>query len=537
LPLLSIHLFIHSFNHTYSSLVPQKAITAGQQQEQQQYSNHPSRLCFFLFAQYLASSTMTATLSLSSRREERLSPTINAISSNNNNSKRIRQRSFSSPAAATTTTTTEKSLLLSKRWMSIWCLLWLSTTIAVSAFAPVQIPSQASSPSSLLFHNNKKDATTALQATTTAPRRPEDRSSSSGGGGWWDNLIETKKSLLPNQQQQQQQSQLQLLSASWNRLQTLIPPSISSSSLPATTTTVAAQQNAAIVDDYQRRKDEWALKYTSVDALRHTFGTNRNAFWGDLPASTARRLYKTLLPRALLELVKLGVQPQDLAPLAYRARVAAKLYARERCALPARIAANLYDGFRQWRRYGTFNTSGMTYQQIWNKYRQVILQEDDCRDLTDEDVTAKICLRILERSCATNEMVDRLVLSQHPKHPNKKRAAAAATDQELQEFTEKLECDVRRLLAPPSGIMTTTATATTISSSGLSSSTTGRSMMSSTTTTAFRADHSTTTTTDDARALAAAVKRYHNLRKIVRLKRRLQLATTITTSTTLPLRS
>ena len=413
-----------------------------------------------------------------------------------------------------TTTTTSK--LLSKRWSILLCLLWgLSSAVVVSAFAPghVLVPSARASQSSLLFHN--KDAT-SLQATTTAPsshRRPE----------WWENVVEKQKNwgLDPNKQQQQQHRKDLTQYSSQQQLSYWSPLL---SSFPATT--VAAQHEAAIVDDYQRRKDEWALKYTSVDALRHTFGTNRNAFWGDLNASTARRLYKTLLPRALLELVKLGVQPQDLAPLAYRARVAAKLYARERCALPARIAANLYDGFRQWRRYGTFNTSGMTYQQIWNKYRQVILQEDDCRDLTDDDVTAKICLRILERSCATNEMVDRLVLS-HTKH-NKKRAAA--TDQELQEFTEKLERDVRRLLAPPSGILTTSPEA---SFSGLSSLSTLRSRMPLSTIT-FRADHSTTTT-DDARALAAAVKRYHNLRKIVRLKRRLQLATT--TSTTLPLRN
>ena len=42
---------------------------------------------------------------------------------------------------------------------------------------------------------------------------------------------------------------------------------------------------------------EWAGRYTSVEALREHFGTNQNKVWGDLQASTARRLYKTLLPR------------------------------------------------------------------------------------------------------------------------------------------------------------------------------------------------------------------------------------------------
>lgn len=190
---------------------------------------------------------------------------------------------------------------------------------------------------------------------------------------------------------------------------------------------------------YQRRKDEWAQKYTSVDALRETFGANRNQFWGDLDAPTARRLYKTLLPKALLELYNLGVHPEDLAPLAYRARVAAKLYARERCSLPARVAANLYDGFRQWRRYGSFDTGGMSYQQVWEKYSTMILEECQGEEgLTEEDVAAKICLKILERSCKTNEMIDKLVLSKH----------SVEDQRDLEHFTSTLEKDVRKLLQP-----------------------------------------------------------------------------------------
>jgi hypothetical protein len=205
---------------------------------------------------------------------------------------------------------------------------------------------------------------------------------------------------------------------------------------------------------YRQRKEQWAAKYTSVDALRKTFGTNRNGIWGDLDPQTTRRLYKTLLPRALLELHCTAVNscagtsislntvsttksdtvspassmddssthdqeqspllllhPEDLAPLAYQARVAAKLYARERCVLPARIAANLIDGFRQWKKYGQFHCHGMSYQQLWDKYASVILHDvhKNQYDLTVEDVTAKICLKILERSCQTNPAVDQLV--------------------------------------------------------------------------------------------------------------------------------
>lgn len=186
-----------------------------------------------------------------------------------------------------------------------------------------------------------------------------------------------------------------------------------------------------------KRKLEWAGRYTSVEALRETFGTNENKLWGDLQASTARRLYKTLLPRALLELSQLGVgqlQPQDLAPLAYQARVAAKLYARERCTVPARLGATLFDGFRQWLKYGKFQAHGMTYDQIWEKYSDKICEETESSE-TD------VCLKILERSCVSNEGVDSLVLKDTP-----------ALEEEQQLLLERihaqLEQDMYELLLP-----------------------------------------------------------------------------------------
>ena len=264
--------------------------------------------------------------------------------------------------------------------------------------------------------------------------------------------------------------------------------SLSSSQTSAVTTTASSarrKEQDLVEAAYQRRKEEWACKYTSVDALRETFGSNRNVVWGDLDASTTRRLYKTLLPKALLELYYMGVKPEDLAPLAYRARVAAKLYARERSSVPTRVAANLYDGFRQWRRYGSFNTRGMSYKQIWEKYSAEIL--DECRGeegLTDDDVTAKICLKILERSCSTNEMVDKLVLS---------NARSDEEKQDLQEFTDTLENDVRRLLQP---VVATTARS------------------------AVMDDRKTMAKNAPSSPLSA--ERIRTLRRVVRIKRRLE---------------
>lgn len=197
-------------------------------------------------------------------------------------------------------------------------------------------------------------------------------------------------------------------------------------------------------EEYERRKKEWAERYTNVDSLRQLFGDNKNKLWGDLDATTTRRLYKTLLPKALLEMLSIGVTPEDLAPLAYSARVAAKLYARERCVVPARMLAIGYDGVRQLKKYGKFQPAGMTYPQVWQKYEAAILEELDGDELrSDDDVTAKICLKILEKSCATNEGIDRLVL------PRGYANAQAIQEQDLDLTTiiAQLERDVHDLLS------------------------------------------------------------------------------------------
>lgn len=171
---------------------------------------------------------------------------------------------------------------------------------------------------------------------------------------------------------------------------------------------------------HQAAKLDWASKYTSIDVLRQSFGTNRNKFWGDFDTKTTRKLYHTLLPRALLGLYEAGLWcPTDLAPLAFEARLAAKKYARERCVLPGRIMAMIYDGYRSWRSWGTWSVEGMSWEQVWNKYETQILEEymEDNQGHVDleelqEEITARICVRILERSCITNEQVDKLFLKE-----------------------------------------------------------------------------------------------------------------------------
>jgi len=217
-----------------------------------------------------------------------------------------------------------------------------------------------------------------------------------------------------------------------------------------------------ILDDeeYERRKMEWAKRYTDVNTLRETFGTNRNQLWGDLDPATTRRLYHTLLPRALMGLYDMGLmRPHELAPLAYEARNAAKKYARERCAVPGRVLSMAYDGFRSLRDYGRWNHDGLSWEQVWDKYEQQVIDEFDFEDHEDDELTKQICLRILERSCQTNAAVDRLFLKNvagaskdeldEEEDEDDDEAIAKRTQQERMEMAEisaKIEQDVHDLL-------------------------------------------------------------------------------------------
>ncbi len=269
-------------------------------------------------------------------------------------------------------------------------------------------------------------------------------------------------------------------SATLARLQSKVDPVNSTlpSQVQITTTTSHGKRISSVLDRNRGQegvvmsdaRKAWERKYCSVAGLRESFGTNRNVMWGDFDASITRRLYKCLLPVALLELYETGhVPPQDLAPLAYRARVAAKLYARERSHVPARVAAAAFDGYRQWRKYGRFDSNGMSYDQVWNKYAAMIQQEkslkprpvsdsmqsdQDVADAqVDDSTTAKICLKILERSCHSNEMIDRLVLK-HQKSGKfnndiSSRRQRRQDLQELRQVSEQLERDVKLLLQQP----------------------------------------------------------------------------------------
>jgi len=169
--------------------------------------------------------------------------------------------------------------------------------------------------------------------------------------------------------------------------------------------------NAGAPVSNPNRAIEWAEHFTSVDKLRAALGTNRNRFLGDFSPQTTRRLYHLILNEVVCEIRDIGLmQPQEFAPIAYRARQAAKQYCRERSFIPARILVMIYEGFRGWVNNSKVNVSGMTWEQIWEKYERQINLSNSTTEAQKEEIERQVSLKILERSCATNQMVDTMFL-------------------------------------------------------------------------------------------------------------------------------
>lgn len=159
---------------------------------------------------------------------------------------------------------------------------------------------------------------------------------------------------------------------------------------------------------------ELSAKYSktvpmTVRMLRKEFGT-RSSWWGDLTSAQTRELYHSLLPKILLLENEFEDLPlKNRAYIASAARYAARLYARERCRLPGRIAANIYDGARHAIRYGRWSWTGMTVDQIWLKYENELKAEQDGEHDFETDVFYQALYRkIIAKSCSTNPFFDRI---------------------------------------------------------------------------------------------------------------------------------
>ena len=123
---------------------------------------------------------------------------------------------------------------------------------------------------------------------------------------------------------------------------------------------------------------------------------------------TSFRFYHEHLPYDLQE----GSLPlEERAKLAAEARIALKLYVRERCYIGGRLSAELYDGLRHLRVYRKWSTRGLSYQQIKEKYFKEAVQA------LGKEAHYELCLeymykRILQGSCNTNSIFDIIVKEQ-----------------------------------------------------------------------------------------------------------------------------
>ena len=150
----------------------------------------------------------------------------------------------------------------------------------------------------------------------------------------------------------------------------------------------------------------YVVPATNIESLRQRFG-ERQSIWGDWSCGHTRRFYRQQLPYSLRIDGALGLSLEERALLAAESRHALRMYARERCVLPGRLLANLYDGLRHLARYGSWNVGGITWGELLVKYKDEAYQSLG-EDVDDESVTLFIHRRIVEKACMTNPLFDNL---------------------------------------------------------------------------------------------------------------------------------
>lgn len=148
----------------------------------------------------------------------------------------------------------------------------------------------------------------------------------------------------------------------------------------------------------------YACPPTSLESLRKRYGTRRS-LWGEWSNAETRAFYRTQLPRALQIDGALGLSLEERAQLASEARHALRVYSRERCFLPGRVAARIYDGLRHFQLFGYWSCDGMNWTEVKEKYAK------DARiqlgpDAPIADIEMYVYRKIVDRACATNAIFD-----------------------------------------------------------------------------------------------------------------------------------
>lgn len=150
---------------------------------------------------------------------------------------------------------------------------------------------------------------------------------------------------------------------------------------------------------------------TTVESLRKRFG-RRRSLWGEWSSKETRQFYKTQLPTALQIDGSMGLSLEERAKLASQSRHALRIYARERCHLPGRLLARLYDGIRHLHDYGYWNQDGMSWEEVKFKYARQAHKE--LVDPSQEEVEMFVYRKIVDKACSTNVLFDKLSLGQLP---------------------------------------------------------------------------------------------------------------------------
>jgi len=150
----------------------------------------------------------------------------------------------------------------------------------------------------------------------------------------------------------------------------------------------------------------YTVPATTIESLRQRFG-EREGLWGGWSCGETRRFYRQQLPYSLRIDGALGLSLEERAVLAAEARHALRMYARERCILPGRVLAGLYDGLRHMAVYGTWASGGLTWEELKHKYTQEAYATlGDSAD--DELVALFVYGRIVDKACMTNPLFDNL---------------------------------------------------------------------------------------------------------------------------------
>ena len=195
----------------------------------------------------------------------------------------------------------------------------------------------------------------------------------------------------------------------------------------ATPPASAADEHVSTPAAHPSTIEEFWKPATTVEELRELHGA-RQRWWGDLSAVEARRLYHQLLPTELLDDDGLPYTLAERARLAVAARHAARLYVRERALLPVSLSCELLDGVRQLLERGSFQTGGMSEEQVFEKYtRQAGLPPPppdfyappsvtslgegggDASAAHGELLAEEVCYTILRKACTSNERIDLLL--------------------------------------------------------------------------------------------------------------------------------